>query len=220
NILVTPPTMMWETYCTPPQPSSSIGTDPYWTIKNVQGMQHAWIFKGYGRDVPGGYGGPNGAVDLKSLSAAQLNSTLYDDWGYANQSPQCASFTGGASTGSTAAGWGAPWLLGTGPTIGLAFVNTNNKDPYAGPCTPGPDLWSAAIMALNETSGQWVWGFQANAHELWDYDCSWWQAMGNETVNGVNTQVIWKTCKAGYLFELNAVTGAMIWAWTPPTSIE
>src|SRR4029077_11391961 len=41
----------------------------------------------------------------------------------------------------------------------------------------------------------------------------------NETVNGVNTQVIWKTCKAGYLFELNAVTGAMIWSFTAPTSI-
>src|SRR4029077_20754674 len=34
------------------------------------------------------------------------------------------------------------------------------------------------------------------------------------------TQVIIKTCKAGYLFELNAATGALIWAWTPPFSIE
>jgi hypothetical protein len=102
----------------------------------------------------------------------------------------------------------------------LAFVNTNNKDPYAGPCTPGPDLWSAAVLAINETNGNWVWGFQGNAHELWDYDCSWWQAMANETIGGVNTQVIFKTCKAGYMFELNAVTGKMIWAWTPPASIE
>jgi glucose dehydrogenase len=65
-----------------------------------------------------------------------------------------------------------------------------------------------------------VWGFQALAHELWDYDCSWWQALGNETVNGVNTQVLWKTCKNGYLYELNAQTGALIWSWTPPTNIE
>jgi hypothetical protein len=36
----------------------------------------------------------------------------------------------------------------------------------------------------------------------------------------VNTQVVWKTCKAGYLFELNAQTGNLIWAWTPPLSIE
>jgi hypothetical protein len=169
-------------------------------------------------------GGPipaTGVVDLKTISASALNASLYDDWGQVNQSPACKAFTGGMSTGATAAGWGSPWLLGVGPTAGLAFVNTNNKNPYGGSgCSPGPNLWSASILALNETSGKWVWGFQANAHDVWDYDCSWWQAMGNETINGVSTQVIWKTCKAGYMFELNAQTGKMIWAWTPPTSIE
>jgi len=158
-------------------------------------------------------------VNLKALSASQLNSTLYNDWGYQNQSPTCAGYTGGSSTGSTAAGWGAPWLLGSGPTAGLAYVNTNNKDPYNSPCTPGPDLWSAAILALNDTTGQWVWGFQASAHELWDWDCSWWQALGNETVSGANTPVLWKTCKDGYLYELNALTGALIWAYTPPQNV-
>jgi len=101
----------------------------------------------------------------------------------------------------------------------MAFLNTNNKDPYVGPCTPGPDLWSASIFALNVTTGAFIWGFQANAHDLWDYDCSWWQAAANETVNGVNTPVIFKTCKNGYLFELNARTGDLIWAWTPTQSI-
>jgi glucose dehydrogenase len=167
-------------------------------------------------------GGPipgTAVVDLKKLSPSVLNATLYNDWGYVNQSPACAAWTGGGSTGSTAAGWGAPWLLGTGPTDGLAFVNTNNKDPYNSPCTPGPNLWSAAVLALNVTNGKWVWGFQTAAHEPWDYDCSWQQTLGNETVNGVNTQVLWKTCKNGYLYELNALTGNLIWAWSPPLSI-
>ncbi len=219
NVLVSPPQLMWTAFCTPPQPGGSLPVDPNWEINQVNSMKGAQIF--YPGPAYNG-GGPipgTAVVDLKTISAAQLNSTLYNDWGYAKQSAACAAYTGGSSTGSTAAGWGAPWLLGSGPTAGLAFVNTNNKDPYAGPCTPGPDLWSAAILALNDTSGQWVWGFQANAHELWDYDCSWWQAMGNETVNGQNTQVIWKTCKGGYLFELNAVTGKLIWAWTPTQSI-
>jgi hypothetical protein len=158
-------------------------------------------------------------VQLKNLTASQLNSTLYNDWGYVGQSAQCTAITGGASTGSTGAGWGGAWILGSGPTAGMAFVNTNNKDPYVGPCTPGPDLWSASILALNITTGQWVWGFQANAHDLWDYDCSWWQGMGNETVNGVQTQVIFKTCKNGYLYEINAKTGNLIWAWNPPSTI-
>jgi lanthanide-dependent methanol dehydrogenase len=74
------------------------------------------------------------------------------------------------------------------------------------------------MLALNESTGQWIWGFQATPHDLWDWDCSWWQAMGNETISGAQTQVIFKTCKNGYLYELNAKTGNLIWAWDPPQS--
>jgi outer membrane protein assembly factor BamB len=219
NVLVTPPKMIWESYCSPPQPGGNVPVDPNWTINQVNGMKSAQIFYPGPAYNGGGSIPSTGVVDLKTISPSALNSSLYDDWGYVNQSPACKAFTGGGSTGSTGAGWGAPWLVGTGPTAGLAFVNTNNRDPYSGPCVTGPGLWSAALLALNETNGQWVWGFQAIAHDVWDYDCSWWQAMGNETVNGVNTQVIFKTCKAGYLFEINAATGKMIWAFTPPLSI-
>jgi len=31
---------------------------------------------------------------------------------------------------------------------------------------------------------------------------------------------VMKTCKDGYLFEINAVTGNLIWAWEPPAGIE
>jgi glucose dehydrogenase len=101
----------------------------------------------------------------------------------------------------------------------LAFVGTNNRDPYTSPCIPGPNLWSASVLAINETNGNWVWGFQTAAHEAWDLDCSWQQTLGNETINGVNTQVLWKTCKNGYLYELNAQNGNMIWAWEPTANI-
>jgi len=218
NVLVNPPQLMWTAFCTPPQPGGNLPVDPSWEIKQIAAMKGAYIFRGYGRTSPGGYGGPEGAVNLKTLSPSVLNSTLYNDWGQV-QSAACSAITGGGSTGSTASGWGGPWLLGSGPSSGLAYVMTNNRDPYSGPCNPGPDLWSESILALNETNGQFVWGFQASAHDVWDYDCSWWQALGNETINGVNTQVLWKTCKHGYLFELNPLTGALYWSWTPPTSI-
>jgi hypothetical protein len=31
--------------------------------------------------------------------------------------------------------------------------------------------------------------------------------------------VIFKTCKNGYLYEINAVTGNLIWAWSPPSGV-
>jgi glucose dehydrogenase len=231
NILANPPTPLWTLYCTPPQPKSDVPLDPSWDVSMVNNMSSAEIFypgvhstNGYttAAEVAGGLQlntNNSIAVQLKDLTPSQLNSTLYNDWGYADQSTQCTAIDGGASTGSTGEGWGGAWLLGSGPTAGMAFVNTNNKDPYVGPCNPGPDLWSASLLALNESTGQWMWGFQANAHELWDWDCSWWQGMGNESINGVQTQVIWKTCKNGYLYEINAKTGNLIWAWNPPSNI-
>jgi outer membrane protein assembly factor BamB len=222
NVLVSPPKVAWTALCTPPQPGGNLTVDPSWDISQVNNMSSAEIFYPGPTFNGGGYiPNTNGqaVVNLKTISPSQLNSTLYNDWGYVDQSAACSAYDGGGSTGSTAAGWGAAWLLGSGPTAGMAFVNTNNRDPYNSPCSTGPGLWSAAILALNTTTGAWIWGFQATAHDLWDYDCSWWQAMGNETISGVMTQVIFKTCKDGYLYEINAKTGNLIWAYTPPQSI-
>ncbi|MDA4118245.1 MAG: PQQ-binding-like beta-propeller repeat protein, partial [Thaumarchaeota archaeon] len=218
NILVTPPQLMWTAFCSPPEPGSNVPVNANWDVQQVNNMTGAQIFypgPAYngGGTIPG-----TAVVDLKTLSASALNSTLYNDWGYV-QSAHCAAEDGGASPGATGAGWGGPWILGTGASAGMMFVNTGNRGPYNGDCTPGPDLWQAAVMALNEQTGQWVWGFQTSAHDEWDWDCSWWQGLGNETVNGVNTQVVWKTCKNGYLYELNALNGKMIWAYTPVQSI-
>ena len=215
NLLVNPPQLMWTSYCTPPQPGSNLPVDPNWDVEQVNKMVGAWVFKGYGTNNPGGYGGPEGADNLKTLTPSTLNATLFNDWGYI-QSPACNASDGGASPGATGAGWGSPWIVDE--KTGLAYVNTGNKGPYDSACTPGPDLWAAAVMAINDTTGQWVWGFQVVPHDLWDWDCSWWQALGNETINGVSTEVLWKTCKSGYLVELNAATGALIWSWTPPTN--
>jgi hypothetical protein len=183
-------------------------------VNNLTGAEIFYPGPAYngGGSIPG-----TAVVNLKTLSPSVLNSTLYNDWGYAPQSAACTAADGGASPGSTAAGWGAPWLLDE--NTGTAFVNTNNKDPYASNCTPGPDLWSASVLALNVTNGKWIWGFQTTSHDLWDWDCSWQQVLGNETISGVSTEVLWKTCKNGYLYELNAANGNMIWAWTPPQSI-
>jgi outer membrane protein assembly factor BamB len=219
NIAVSPPTVNWITFCSPPEPGSNTPVNPNWDVNQVNSMSGAEVFYPGPAYASGGAIPSTAEVNLKTLSSSQLNATLYNDWGYV-MSAACAAETGGASPGAVGAGWGGEWLLGTGPTAGMAFINTGNKGPYAGNCQPGPDLWASSILALNTTNGNWIWGFQTSAHDEWDFDCSWWQALGNETVNGVaNTQVLWKTCKDGYLFELNAQTGNLIWAWTPPTSI-
>ena len=217
NVLVNPPQPLWTAYCSPPQPGSSVPVDPNWDSKQVSNMTGAEIFyPGHAFDG-GGYIPGTAVVNLKTLPTSALNATLYNDWGYADQSPECSASDGGGSPGATGAGWGAAWVVDE--KTGIAYVNTGNRGPYTGPCNPGPDLWTASVLALNETSGRWIWGFQATSHDEWDYDCAWQQVLGNETIDGVNTEVLWKSCKNGYLYELNAANGNLIWAWTPPQSM-
>ena len=216
NIMTNPPTHMWTSYYAPPQANGNLPLNPNWAMSDVNNMSSAEIFYpgpayNAGGSIPG-----TAVVDLKALSPSQLNATLYNDWGQSFQTAQCTAITSGNSPGSVGSGWGGTYVMDQ--NSGLAYVSTGNRAPYVSPCNPGPDLWQASVLAVNDTNGQWVWGFQTSAHDDWDWDCSWFQALGNATVAGVNTEVLIKTCKNGYLYEINAHTGHLIWAWTPPST--
>jgi len=234
NLNTNPVTMKWITYDVPPQPASNVPLNPNFDAQLIANIsQNAGTFYPGKNGTTNGYTTPaevqggllknvnnNIVVDWKHMSPSELNASLYNDWGQSFQTAQCLAIDGGGSTGSTGSAWGGAWLMGSGQSAGMVFVATNNKDPFAGPCNPGPDLWSASTMGLNVTTGAWIWAFQTTAHDIWDYDCSWYQGLANETINGVNTEVVLKTCKNGYLYEINALTGNLIWAWDPPSGTE
>ncbi|MGH9919137.1 MAG: PQQ-binding-like beta-propeller repeat protein [Nitrososphaerales archaeon] len=235
NLNANPPSMKWITYDTPPQPGSpTAALNPYFDQQLIANIsQNAGTFYPGLNGTTNGYTTPTElaggtlynvnndiVVNWKGMSSTQLNATLYNDWGQSDQTAQCLAIDGGGSTGSTGDAWGGAWVVGSGQTEGMVILGTNNKDPFAGPCTPGPDLWSASVIALNMSTGAWVWAFQTTTHDNWDYDCSWYQGLANATINGVNTEVLLKTCKDGILFEFNAQTGNLIWAFYPPAGTE
>jgi outer membrane protein assembly factor BamB len=199
DVTVNPPKLLWTTFTNAPQD----GSNPNFDLQQVASMKGAWIFDG------------KGAVDLKGLSPSVANATLYNDWGF-KKSPACTALFGARSVGGVGQSWGGPWVLD--PHTGIAYVATNNRNPYDSGCIPGPDLWSASILALDVKTGNLIWGFQTNTHEGWDWDCSWNQILANETINGQNQEVVMKSCKDGYVYQLNAQTGALIWSFTPPFS--
>jgi hypothetical protein len=191
NITTTPPTPMWRDYTMPPQD----GSDPTWSLSSVNNMTYAYIFNG------------TGAVNLKNLSPAQLNATLYDDWGN-------AGFNGTNSFAGNGPAWGGTWALDE--STGVAYVADAQAAPdFNATDRPGPDLWADSILAINVTNGNIIWGFQTNPHDLWDWDCSWSVILGNVTIGGQTQQAVFKGCKDGYEYALNAQTGALLWAVSP-----
>jgi outer membrane protein assembly factor BamB len=192
NISTPDPQFIWRQYLIPPQD----GSDPNWSIDSVDNMTYAYIFNG------------TAAVNLKTLSTTQLDSALYDDWGD-------FGFNGTNSFAGASAAWGGAWAIDEKTKV--AYVGTDVPGPdWNATYRPGPDLWSASVLAMNLTTGRIIWAFQAMPHALGDLDCSWNVMLANETINGVLTPVVYKGCKSGYIFALNANTGQMLWYLRPP----
>jgi outer membrane protein assembly factor BamB len=118
-------------------------------------------------------------------------------------------------------------LVGAGPGFGdpvvdtrrgVVFVSTSQASPdWNGTYRPGPDLYSDSVVALNATDGSMLWFYQTTPHDLYDFDCGWNTVLGNATVGGVQSEAVFKACKNGYLYALDASTGSLLWYFDPPT---
>lgn len=117
------------------------------------------------------------------------------------------------------------------PTVdastGIVYVGTGNPAPaIVGTKRPGPDLYTDSILALNAHTGKLVWYHQEVAHDLWDYDAESPPVLFTTKVKGHSVRAVAEAGKSGYLFILNAATGADLFprvafvkeAHTPPTT--
>jgi len=101
---------------------------------------------------------------------------------------------------------------------GIVYVSTSQASPdWNGTFRPGPDLYSDSVVALNSTSGNMIWFFQTTPHDLYDFDCGWNTVLGNTTIGGKTQEAVFKACKNGYVYALDALTGKQLWYFDPPT---
>jgi outer membrane protein assembly factor BamB len=100
---------------------------------------------------------------------------------------------------------------------GIVLMGTSQASPdYNGTGRPGPNLFAATLFALNATSGVPLWYFQTTTHDIWDNDCSWNGSLGHMTINGAGHDVYVKTCKNGYVYALDELTGKPYWFLSAP----
>ncbi|MBI2126154.1 MAG: PQQ-binding-like beta-propeller repeat protein [Thaumarchaeota archaeon] len=110
-----------------------------------------------------------------------------------------------AIVGGAAPGWGQHAI---DEDAGVIYVATGQASPdWNATFRPGPNIFSASILALDVKTGALKWWFQSVAHDLWDYDCAWNVALTQ--IQGKKAVV--KACKNGIVYALDAATGAPIW---------
>jgi lanthanide-dependent methanol dehydrogenase len=115
--------------------------------------------------------------------------------------------------------FGEQWKIGGGtvwgwltydPQLNLVYYGTANPGPWNPDQRPGDNKWTSTLMARDPDTGEAVWAYQMNPHDIHDYD-------------GVNESILvdlpWKgqTRKAlihpdrnGYVYVMDRATGEIL----------
>jgi glucose dehydrogenase len=98
------------------------------------------------------------------------------------------------------------------PELGLVYVVTNGVTiDYYGGFSPGDNLFSTSIIALDANTGQRRWHYQFVHHDIWNYDTPTAPILMDVTVDGRPIKGVFQATKQAFLYALDRETGEPIW---------
>ena len=120
--------------------------------------------------------------------------------------------------------WSGPWWkIGGGgtvwdaivydPELDLLYIGVGNGGPwnekYRSP-KGGANLLTCSLVALNPDTGRYVWHYQENAADDWDYDADEQIILADIAIDGKQRKVLLHAPKNGFFYVLDRQTGALI----------
>jgi quinohemoprotein ethanol dehydrogenase len=115
------------------------------------------------------------------------------------------------------------WKTGTGGTVwhGMTFdpefnrvyIGTGNSGPYdPEKRSPGggDNLFLASIVALDADTGRYVWHYQVNPREAWDYKATAGMISATMTIHGKPRHVLMQSPTNGFFYVIDRETGKLI----------
>lgn len=123
-----------------------------------------------------------------------------------------------------AATWsGEYWKTGTGGTVwnditfdpefNRLYLGTGNGGPYdVSKRSPGDgdNLYLCSIVALDADTGKYVWHYQVNPRESWDYKATANMIAATLTIEGERRKVLMQAPTNGFFYVLDRETGKLI----------
>lgn len=123
-----------------------------------------------------------------------------------------------------AATWtGEYWKTGTGggpwdsitfdPEFNRIYVGTGNAAPYDPQLRSpggGDNLYTASIVALDADTGKYVWHYQINPRDSWDFDFTQQMTLADLVIDGKHRKVLMQAPKNGFFYVLDRTTGKLI----------
>src|SRR6202163_1900583 len=111
-------------------------------------------------------------------------------------------------------GGGTTWdAISYDPELNLVYFGVGNGIEWARSyrsANKGDNLFLSSIVALNADTGAYVWHFQVNPGEEWDYDAVGQLTLADVIIDGKLRQVIMQANKNGFFYVLDRKTGKFI----------
>ncbi len=125
-----------------------------------------------------------------------------------------ANATWSGETWKLTGGGGAPYdAIVYDPVTDLVYVGTGNGSPWnhlKRSDGKGDNLFLASIVALKPETGDYVWHYQVNPGESWDFNAAQPLMLADLTINEEKRHVLMQAPKNGFFYVLDAATGKLI----------
>jgi quinohemoprotein ethanol dehydrogenase len=118
---------------------------------------------------------------------------------------------------------GEYWKVGTGgavwdsitfdPQLNRIYIGTGNAGPYDPQVRSpggGDNLYTASIVALDANTGEYVWHYQINPRDAWDFDCTQQMTLAKLMIAGRKRKVLMQAPKNGFFYVIDRETGRPI----------
>lgn len=131
---------------------------------------------------------------------------------------------GDAAMERAAATWsGEYWKTGTGggvwdsmtfdPELNRIYLGTGNAGPYdPDQRSPGngDNLYTASIVAVDADTGRYVWHYQINPRDAWDFDATQQMALAVLAIGGVQHKVVMQASKNGFFYVIDRQSSRLL----------
>jgi len=111
-------------------------------------------------------------------------------------------------------GGGGPWDSMTfDAELNRVYVGTANAAPYdPEQRSPGggDNLYTASIVALDADTGKYLWHYQVNPRDSWDYDSVQQMTLATLTIDGKPRKVLMQAPKNGFFYVIDRTNGKVI----------
>jgi quinohemoprotein ethanol dehydrogenase len=109
---------------------------------------------------------------------------------------------------------GGPWdSLAFDPEFNRVYLATGNAAPYDPTLRSpggGDNLYTASIVALDADTGRYVWHYQVNPRDSWDFDSTQQLTQADLVIDGKRRRVLMQAPKNGFFYVLDRTNGKLI----------